>query len=528
MASTPETSPVASAPATALPSAWLWLGAGLILSALVARDGFSLMVGAWFVRPEYSHGMLIPFVAGYLIWQRRASLGIDRAAGSWLGPVVVALGLALWLLGALSTIRVVNQYAVIVMFYGVMLAMVGPRTFAKLWAPMLMLLLMVPLPGFFYNNISLDLQLISSAFGVWLMRLFGISVYLSGNVIDLGHFQMQVVEACDGLRYLFPLMTLGFIFAYFFRAPLWQRILVFLSSVPITIFMNSARIAMIGVFADNGNTALAEGLLHELQGWVIFMASGALLLAETWLLVKVFARDKSWRDLLSLDLPMTHGERQRVPGSRAPASLVAAAVLLGLATITSYLLPERVEARPQRSWFVDFPSKLGDWSGRQGKIGDDYLGFLKLDDYLMADFTSGKSVVNLYSTYYASQRQGESVHSPRSCMPAGGWTISTLGQVTIPGEEGAPGLRVNRALINLGEERQLVYYWFKQRDRVLTNEYVVKWYIFVDALTRQRTDGGLVRLITPLRLGEDASDGDARLQAFARIAEPELRPFLPD
>jgi exosortase D (VPLPA-CTERM-specific) len=472
--------------------------------------------------------VLIPFVAGYLIWQRRASLGIDRAGGSWLGPVVVTLGLALWLLGALSTIRAVNQYALVVMFYGVVLAMIGPRAFAKLWAPMLMLLLMVPLPGFFYNNLSLQLQLISSAFGVWLMRLFGISVYLSGNVIDLGHFQMQVVEACDGLRYLFPLMTLGFIVAYFFRAPLWQRILVFLSSIPITIFMNSARIAMIGVFADSGNTALADGLLHELQGWVIFMASGALLLAETWLLVKLFARNRSWRDVLSLDLTITRSERHSTPGRRAPASLVAAALVLGVVAIASYLMPARAEVRPQRSWFVDFPSALGDWNGRQEKIEDNYLEFLKLDDYLMANFTNGKDAVNLYSAYYASQRQGESVHSPRSCIPAGGWRITALQQVTIPAEAGARGLRVNRALIEFGEQRQLVYYWFKQRDRVLTNEYVVKWYIFVDALTRQRTDGALVRLITPLRPGEDAGAGDARLQVFARVAEPELRSFLPD
>ena len=393
---------------------------------------------------------------------------------------------------------------------------------------MLMLLLMVPLPTFFYNNLSSQLQLISSAFGVWLMRLFGISVYLSGNVIDLGHFQMQVVEACDGLRYLFPLMTLGFIVAYFFRGSLWQRIFVFLSSIPITIVMNSARIAMIGVFADYGNTALAEGLLHELQGWVIFMASGALLLAETWLLVVLFAKNASWRDMLALDLAVRSGPRHEAPRRRAPSSLVTAALVLGAAATASYLLPERVEARPQRSWFVDFPTTLGDWSGRQVKIEDVYLDALKLDDYVMADYTNGAAVVNLYSAYYASQRQGESVHSPRSCIPGGGWRITTFERTTIPGDAGAPGLRVNRAVIELGNQRQLVYYWFKQRDRALSSEYLVKWYIFVDALTRQRTDGALVRLITPLRPGEAASAGDARLQAFASVAQPALRSFLPD
>jgi exosortase D (VPLPA-CTERM-specific) len=507
---------------------WLWLGAAVLLCLLVARDGLYVMTVVWFTRPEYSYGPLIPLVAGYLLWQRRTSLGIDRFAGSWLGPAVVVLALLLWLLGVLSTIRAVNQYALVVMLYGVALAMVGPRVFVRLWAPMLMLLLMVPLPQFLYANLSSQLQLISSAFGVWLMRLFGISVYLSGNVIDLGHFRMQVVEACDGLRYLFPLMTLGFIVAYFFRAPLWQRVVVFLSSVPITVFMNSARIAMIGIFADYGNTALAEGLLHELQGWVIFMASGALLLAETWLLVKLFMRGASWRDVLALDLRLARGAPPPETGPAAPPSLLAAALVLGVAASASFLLPERVEARPERSWFVDFPMTLGAWSGRQEKIEDEYLDALKLDDYLMADFTNGRSVVNLYSAYYASQREAQSVHSPRSCIPGGGWRINTFEQVAIPGDTGAPALRVNRAVIELGDQRELVYYWFKQRDRLLTNDYLVKWYIFVDAFTRRRTDGALVRLVTQLARGESESAADARLQAFARVVAPELRPFLPD
>jgi exosortase D (VPLPA-CTERM-specific) len=514
--------------AAAPPAVWFWLVMGLVLSAVVARGGFALMTDAWLSRPEYSHGLLIPFVAAFLIWQRRDTLFTQRLAGSWIGPLVVGAGLFLWLLGALSTINSLGSYALVVMLYGVVLAIVGVRVFGRLWAPMLMLLLMIPLPTFFYNNLSSQLQLISSAFGVWLIRLFGISVYLSGNVIDLGNFQMQVVEACDGLRYLFPLMTLGFIVAYFFRAPLWQRLLVFASSIPITIAMNSVRIAMIGVFADFGNTSLAEGLLHELQGWVIFMASGALLLAETWLLARIFMPRAPWRQVLSLDWPAPGARSAPGPRRAAPASLVVAALVLGSAAAASYLLPERAEAHPQRSWFIDFPATIGEWQGRQSKIEDIYLDALKLDDYVMADYTDGASTVNLYSAYYASQRQGESVHSPRSCIPGGGWRITSFEQIAVPGAGAAAGLRVNRALIELGDQRQLVYYWFKQRDRVITNEYLVKWYIFVDALTKRRTDGALVRLITPLRVGENVDAGDARLQSFARGVQTQLTAYLPD
>src|SRR5262249_20988891 len=158
----------------------------------------------------------------FLIWRKRHELSARAFPGSWLGAALTVGGLFLWTLGNLSTLYVISEYALVVMVYGVALSLLGPRVISRLWSPLLMLLLMIPLPQFLYANISSQLQLVSSGVGVWFMRLCGISVFLAGNVIDLGHFKMQVVEACDGLRYLFPLMTLGFIIAYFFRGALWQ------------------------------------------------------------------------------------------------------------------------------------------------------------------------------------------------------------------------------------------------------------------------------------------------------------------
>jgi exosortase D (VPLPA-CTERM-specific) len=513
----PNTTPLALAP-------WLVLGAGIALCLLVARDAFSMLTSHWTIRPEYSHGLLIPFISAYLVWRRRELLG-DRLAGGWVGVVVVLASLALWVLGRLSSIQTVTQYALLGMLYGVVISSFGPRVFVRLWAPMLMLFLAIPLPQFLYNNLSSQLQLVSSALGVAMLRLCGISVYLSGNVIDLGHFQMQVVEACDGLRYLFPLMTLGFIVAYFFQAPVWQRAFVFLSSIPITIGMNSLRIAMIGVFADLGNTSLAEGLLHELQGWVLFMASGALLLGITWVLVRLTAPGTEWRRALGLT---DHGGTPfaaRAP-TNVPRSLTVAAALLAAAVALSYVVPERAEATPERRWFVDFPLTFDGWNGKHGRIENQYVDWLALDDYLMADFSNGSNVVNVYAAYYESQRDGASVHSPRSCIPGGGWRILDFTHARIG--EGADGFAVNRVLISLGDQRQLVYYWFKQRDRELTSEYAVKWYILVDSLLKRRSDGALVRLITPVQSGEDLARADERLRAFAVAARAEMRPFLPD
>jgi EpsI family protein len=131
--------------------------------------------------------------------------------------------------------------------------------------------------------------------------------------------------------------------------------------------------------------------------------------------------------------------------------------------------------------------------------------------------------------YYASQRKGESAHSPRSCIPGAGWQITSLTQRNI--EEATVGgqpLKVNRAVIQKGESKQLVYYWFLQRGRVITNEYLVKWYLFWDALTKNRTDGGLIRLMTEVQRGEAIEEADRKLGAFAIAISPRLSSYIPE
>jgi len=133
----------------------------------------------------------------------------------------------------------------------------------------------------------------------------------------------------------------------------------------------------------------------------------------------------------------------------------------------------RTEIIPERMEFADFPTSLGEWHGRNDVLESVVLDVLKLDDYILADYqdAAGQSV-NFYVAYYGSQRSGASAHSPRTCLPGGGWRIESHTQVDL-----GNGVRTNRFIIRMGESRQLVYYWFKQRDRIVTNEFAVKWYM---------------------------------------------------
>jgi exosortase D (VPLPA-CTERM-specific) len=501
----------------------------LLLAIVPFRNGLDLMWGWWLDRPEYSHGVMMPMLAAFLIWQQKDRFEKLAFPGSWWGVALVAVGAMLLALGTLSAVKTIIQYAYVVTLAGVMVSLVGSRAAPLLIVPCAVLVLMVPLPEFIFKNLTAELQLVSSKIGVAVIRMFGVSVFLEGNVIDLGTYKLEVAEACSGLRYLFPLMTMGFIMAHFYKAAFWKRAIVFLSSIPVTILMNSLRIGIIGVMVDRWGQSMAEGFLHDFEGWVMFMASAAVLLLEIIVLSRVGRDRRPWREIFGLELPaVTPASAPRSYWQANTPFVVSCAAVVVLAA-TSLFSSERVEVVPERSSFAEFPNQLDGWSGQRKPIEAEYLDALKLDDYIMSDYRNSVGVpVNLYVAWYNSQRAGQSSHSPRTCIPGGGWGISSLDQVNIPQVSmGDVPLRVNRVLIANGANQQLVYYWFQQRGRVITNEYMVKWYMFWDSMTRRRTDGALVRLIAPVPQGQTLEQAEKELQNFVRTIAPRLDTFTP-
>jgi exosortase D (VPLPA-CTERM-specific) len=432
-------------------------------------------------------------------------------------------------MGQLSAVYTLQQIGFVTAICGFVLALTGWSALRHLWMPLLLLYFMIPLPNFLQQTFSAGMQLWSSALGVWFVRLLGISVYLEGNVIDLGTYKLQVVEACDGLRYMFPLMTLGLVMAWFYKGALWKRVLIFFSSIPITILMNSLRIGMIGWMVEHWGPSMAEGFVHDFQGWAVFMSSLALMVLLMIVLSRIGRDGKPWRELFGIEFPEPLPKGVSVTARPVRATTMAATVLLAAGAVVALTVPHREEYVPERATFVDFPMVIGQWFGERQGIEPEVIQSLQLSDYVMAGYTGpSPRPVNLYVAWYDSQRAGRSVHSPRTCLPGGGWQIVEFDQVEVPGVQAAgQSLRVNRALIALGSSRQLVYYWFQQRGRIITNEYLAKWFLFWDSLTRNRSDGALVRLVVPLGEAEQSSNADAELARFAAELEPVLERYVP-
>ena len=509
-------------------TAWLVLALLGSIGAFVFTDALGSMLASW-RSAEYSHGYLLPVLTLYFIWQKRIRLSLLPNQWGWGGLALAMAGILLRFAGELGSLYIVEQYAVLIFIYGVVLAFVGWPRFKLIFPALLLLLFAVPLPSFLFNNLSQSLQLISSEIGVQVIRLFGVSVFLEGNVIDLGNFKLQVVDACSGLRYLFPLMALGYIAAYMFKGAWWKRALIFLSTIPITVLMNSFRIGVIGVMVDRWGQAMAEGFLHDFEGWIIFMACAGVLIAEMWGLARIGPHKMALSEAFGLEVTAQFPKSARVRRYPTPGPLWATLVVTGLALGMTQVMGHRHEIAPVVKSYATFPMRVGHWRGKPDHLDKIYTDALKLDDYVLADYVDDEGVaVNLYVAWYATQRKGASVHSPRSCLPGGGWVIESLTQRTFDDIRvaGEP-LRVNRTVIQQGDVKDLVYYWFQQRGRVITNEYLVKLFLFWDAITKNRTDGTLVRLTASIPVGKGVAEVDRVLVRFARDIAPVLDQFIP-
>jgi exosortase D (VPLPA-CTERM-specific) len=497
---------------------------------LLSRNGISSLVAAW-SRPEYSHGYIIPLISVFLFLQRLGFTPESAAVkdGKYIGLYLSVAGVLTTVLGNLASIPDIITYGMLFTIAGLVLSVTGLRRGLVLWPAWFYLVFMLPLPNFVYWPLSIKLQFLSSDIGVRIIQALDIPVYLDGNIIDLGVYKLQVAEACNGLRYLFPLMSFGFLFAVIYRGSWWKKLILMLSTIPITIGMNSFRIGAIGVLVNSFGIGQAEGFLHVFEGWVIFVVCVTLLLVEAKMLRVVAPGVRAAEPLFDLDFDKAKTQFNHLKDIRVTPYFVGstAAIILGLGLIWG--LSGRQPELASRKNLAEFPISTADWIGKSNVLEPDVKNVLGADEYLLVDYSSthGLPPVNFLVSYYGSQTNGSGMHSPEVCIPAGGWEVSRWGQFSVELDNAAFGqLAVNRAIIQKGQSKQLVYYWFEQRGRHVTSDYWAKAYTVLDSVKRGRSDGALVRVVTPINsAGVEAAD--ARLSAFLKFVVKELPRFVP-
>src|ERR1051325_288205 len=205
--------------------------------------------------------------------------------------------------------------------------------------------------------------------------------------------------------------------------------------------------------------------------------------------------------------------------------LLLAGLLLGALVI--HVWDRAGEAKVSRQPLKNFPTQLGSWRqhGADVRFDSETEKVLRADDYVSRNFESNGMVASLYVGYYVTQRTGATYHSPLNCLPGSGWVMSDGGRVTIT-PQGAPPFEANRYLIQNGDQRALMIYWYQGRGSAVASEYWAKIYTVLDSVRRRRSDGALVRVMAPVLNSTQESEKSA--VDLASQAATELPAFVPN
>ena len=455
---------------------------------------------------NYCYLVLPLFV--YLLWDRRRRFSFAELSWDYWGLVPILFSLVLIIIGELGSVETLIFTGIWGCVTGVAYLLYGCRI-RHLIFPLIILFFIVPLPPLVNRMLTFDLKMAASTLSVFMLRASGVSVFLDGNIIDLGISQMQVVDACSGLRYLMPLLLMSLLVGYFFSKRFWRRAILLILAIPISVILNSFRIWITGILTVNGYAELAENLFHDFTGWLIFMIAGVLLYITTLFLNRIGSNpaDRSIKDV--------GGYRS---GLLRPLVLTA---IICLAFVTSgWTLKEIPSARnlPTRIAFKSFPMQISDWQGKRSYISKEILDQLWADDYVQVAYFNPKTgnTIYLLIPFYEYQGTRHTAHAPQACLLGGGWALTQSQERMVSLDDGN---QINIMTMNLkkGNAKILGSYFFLQRGRVVTSPWMNKYYLMWDSITKGRTDGAIVRAEMVLAPGQTVNEAWVVLEGF--IAE---------
>jgi len=473
--------------------------------------------------PNFSHGIFVPLFALFVLWQDRKKLKAIASAPSWAGLPLVVLSLLVLVLGILGAELFLSRVSLLILLAGLIILFQGWTFFRAVLFPWAFLFLMIPIPAVVFNQITFPLQLLASKVASAILSWMGVPVLREGNVIILPAMALEVADACSGIRSLMSLATLAVIYGYLIERRIVVRVLLALASIPIAVGANSLRVVGTGLLVQYWDPDKALGFFHEFQGWLMFVASLAMLYLLHW------AFRFFWPE---------GGLQRTAPSSRHPSQPIMKqfgrlrfVLATGLILLTAIFLQARGrnEIIPSHMPLSSFPAQLGNWSGRDIPLDQDTLEVLGPGDFLVRGYRDADSdlpYVDLFLAYFPSQRTGDTIHSPKHCLPGAGW-LPEENDVVILSLPGHAPFRANRYVISKAGARKLVLYWYWAHDRGVASEYWAKFYLIKDAIRMNRSDGALVRITADMFPGETPYSAQQRLRPFTSAVVPLLDDYIP-
>jgi exosortase len=256
------------------------------------------MAPRWVNDADYSHGILVPVFAAYLLWSRRQMLKFPLTRGSWWGLVFLLLAAGMRWYSNYCFYPLADGPSLIPCLAGVTLLVAGWSALQWAWPAIVYLGFMMPLPAFIAGQLGHPLQRIATISSTWLLQLFGVPAISRGNVIWLTSGKIGVVEACSGLRMLVLFLAITVGASFLIKRPLWEKVFVAASALGIGIVTNILRITVTAILYEYVGKELAEKIFHDLAGWLMMPGATLLLWLELYVLSKILVAPVKARPLL--------------------------------------------------------------------------------------------------------------------------------------------------------------------------------------------------------------------------------------
>ena len=507
----------------------------LLLIAWLYASILARLFLQWIHDPNFSHGIFVPLFALFVLWQDRKKLVTIASAPSWAGLPLVVLSLLVLVLGVWGAEIFLARTSLLILLAGVIILFQGWRFFRAILFPWAFLILMIPPPTLILQQVTFPLQLLASRLATGLLRLVGVPVLRQGNQIVLAAMPLDVAEACSGIRSLLTLVTLAIIYGYLMETRKWVRVVLALSAVPIAVAANSFRVFGTGLLVQYWDPDKAEGFFHTFEGWLIYVVALIMLFAVHRVISFI------WKSSPAAPRSAAPLGGQSAGTIHIPAGLrrfgIVAVLMLGAALVLQ--AHSHSEVFPPRASLSSLPLQIGGWTGTDDPLDKQTLDILGPGEFLMRDYQHASQPqpqaetqpqpepwINLYIAYFPTQKAGDTIHSPNHCLPGAGWVPTSREVVRLTRPDGS-SFPVNRYVVAKTGERQLVLYWFQAHGRAVASDYWAKYYLVSDSVRMNRSDGALVRLITPMLDGESPDAAQARLMKLGSQFLPLLDSCIP-
>ncbi len=494
----------------------------IVLYAKIVPD----MVMDWYNDENYSHGFLVPLIAGYFVHARWSELKCAPVTPWKMGLLIVLFALFQLSIGWLGTEYFTMRSSLVVLLAGMLLSLFGTAVFRIVSLPLAYLSFMVPIPYIIYDALAFPLKMFVTKVSVMTLKAVGVVVLRDGNIIMFPATTLEVADACSGIRSLISLIALAVAYAFVIRIASWKRLVLVCSAIPIAVFTNSMRVIVTGFLAQYWGEKAASGFFHEFAGLAVFGMAMALLVFCGALLSMGDQKPKinehqDNREASTIGSAEAH---KLILGRRIPTYYFMTILFL-FAAVGLYINLHKDLQVPIKKPFDQFPATIYGWHMvAEYSMSDSVLKVLKATDTLSRQYVNkdGK-LASFYIGYHGGGKDSGAIHSPKHCLPGSGWfEVSTKKtELVLAGEK----INLVNSVYQKGSSREVFIYWYQAHNKTLNDEYSLKLAEIINSVLYRRRDTAFIRISVPYETDQQAAIDLG--EQFVRDLYPIIQTFLP-